>query len=338
MTARTDARSALSVLGFTAAEEDAYRTLLRRSPVPRDTLPDLLRVGPQALEDLLSRLTGTRLVEVRDGVVTAVPPARALQRAISAEHRRLAGVREQLDVLREAIPGLAAEHRGSYASSSEPVDLRVVAPSGVTDELERLAELDDGELLWLRPDHWRLAEGRWSDQWVEDQLREGRRSRALYPARAMQEAPEVVRRRAELGERVRLLNEIPGRLVVIGDTAAMLPRHVDLADITALVVEQPALLALVKMWFEELWARAITVPGMGARGTEAPGASGVAGADIVRRLLLDELMRGSRDEQIAHTLGVSLRTARRRVAELLEDLEVSSRFQAGAEAVRRGWL
>ena len=57
-----------------------------------------------------------------------------------------------------------------------------------------------------------------------------------------------------------------------------------------------------------------------------------------RRLLLDQLARGAKDEQIARTLGLSLRTVRRRVAELLDDLEASSRFQAGVEAVRRGWI
>ena len=53
---------------------------------------------------------------------------------------------------------------------------------------------------------------------------------------------------------------------------------------------------------------------------------------------LDQLARGAKDEQLARTLGLSLRTVRRRVAELLDELEASSRFQAGVEAVRRGWI
>jgi DNA-binding NarL/FixJ family response regulator len=35
---------------------------------------------------------------------------------------------------------------------------------------------------------------------------------------------------------------------------------------------------------------------------------------------------------------MSLRTVRRRVAELIEELGAQSRFQAGVEAVRRGWI
>ena len=47
---------------------------------------------------------------------------------------------------------------------------------------------------------------------------------------------------------------------------------------------------------------------------------------------------GAKDEQIARTLGLSLRTVRRRVADLMIELGVDTRFQAGVEAARRGWL
>ncbi|HEX5861291.1 MAG TPA: helix-turn-helix domain-containing protein, partial [Nocardioides sp.] len=58
----------------------------------------------------------------------------------------------------------------------------------------------------------------------------------------------------------------------------------------------------------------------------------------LRRFLLQQLAAGAKDEQIARVLGISLRTVRRRVADLLSELGVDTRFQAGAEAVRRGWL
>ena len=57
-----------------------------------------------------------------------------------------------------------------------------------------------------------------------------------------------------------------------------------------------------------------------------------------RTQLLELLAGGAKDEQIARTMGVSLRTVRRRIASLLAELGVDSRFQAGMEAVRRGWL
>jgi DNA-binding NarL/FixJ family response regulator len=55
-------------------------------------------------------------------------------------------------------------------------------------------------------------------------------------------------------------------------------------------------------------------------------------------LLLLELAGGAKDEQIARALGMSVRTVRRRVADLMDELGADSRFQAGVEAVRRGWI
>ena len=58
----------------------------------------------------------------------------------------------------------------------------------------------------------------------------------------------------------------------------------------------------------------------------------------LRRFLLQQLAAGAKDEQIARSLGVSLRTVRRRVSEPVDELGVENRFQAGVEAVRRGWI
>ena len=54
--------------------------------------------------------------------------------------------------------------------------------------------------------------------------------------------------------------------------------------------------------------------------------------------LLQLLAAGQKDEQIARALGMSLRTVRRRVADLMTELGSDSRFAAGVEAARRGWI
>lgn len=54
--------------------------------------------------------------------------------------------------------------------------------------------------------------------------------------------------------------------------------------------------------------------------------------DAEHRAILQALASGATDETAARRLGVSLRTYRRRVAELLESLEADSRFQAGLRA------
>ena len=55
-------------------------------------------------------------------------------------------------------------------------------------------------------------------------------------------------------------------------------------------------------------------------------------------LLLTLLGDGLKDEAVARALGVSVRTVRRMVAELMHRLDARSRFQAALLAQRRGWL
>jgi DNA-binding NarL/FixJ family response regulator len=85
---------------------------------------------------------------------------------------------------------------------------------------------------------------------------------------------------------------------------------------------------MMTSYFELLWERAVAVPAL-ERGDATPD---------LDELLLAQLAQGAKDEQIARILGISLRTVRRRVASMMAELGVDSRFQAGVEAVRRGWL
>ncbi|MER5478315.1 DNA-binding response regulator [Streptomyces sp. NPDC002734] len=58
--------------------------------------------------------------------------------------------------------------------------------------------------------------------------------------------------------------------------------------------------------------------------------------DADGRMILKALASGLTDEAAARRLGVSLRTYRRRVAELMAELEAGSRFQAGLRAGELG--
>ena len=67
-------------------------------------------------------------------------------------------------------------------------------------------------------------------------------------------------------------------------------------------------------------------------------ASEVGSVDEDTRQLLALLASGLKDDAIARQLGLSTRTMRRRIRNLLDDLAAANRFQAGVQAARRGWL
>jgi DNA-binding NarL/FixJ family response regulator len=66
--------------------------------------------------------------------------------------------------------------------------------------------------------------------------------------------------------------------------------------------------------------------------------TGGPAASAFDRAVLMLMSSGVKDEAAARQLNVSDRTYRRHVADILTRLGASSRFQAGVEAVRRGWL
>ena len=77
--------------------------------------------------------------------------------------------------------------------------------------------------------------------------------------------------------------------------------------------------------FELLWAQA------------TPIVAAVDSPDDDRELAA-LLASGAKDDVVARHLGTSSRTLSRRIAELMDRLHVRTRFQAGVQAVRLGWL
>ena len=204
----------------------------------------------------------------------------------------------------------------------------MIPGSELIDVMQTLVATTTGEMLFLRPDQWAIPDGLQMDGQVIDAVRSGRQSRTIYPFELLEQRPESVDLRAEAGEQIRVLNGVPSRLAVFGSDAVVLPDRWGASDLqSALLLREQSVVAVCRALFEQLWQRATSIPG-----------TGEAGQATGRRQLLDLMATGAKDEQISRALGLSLRTVRRRVAETLADLGVDTRFQAGMEAVRRGWL
>jgi len=88
---------------------------------------------------------------------------------------------------------------------------------------------------------------------------------------------------------------------------------------TATVTYSPSILHTLRALFTGTW-RAARPP------TDAPA------GDRLTREILDCLNAGHKDDAAARRLGLSVRTYRRHVAEILRDMGAASRFQAGVRA------
>ncbi|WP_431963936.1 DNA-binding response regulator [Nocardia sp. bgisy134] len=132
------------------------------------------------------------------------------------------------------------------------------------------------------------------------------------------------------GAQARTLPEPPFKLIIVDDERANLVLHADerRPDPMGLrFTASPALRLLVRT-FDVLWSLAAPI-------SVNPSADELDDRD---KAILTLMGLGATDDTIARRLGMSRRTVVRRTARLLERLGASTRFQAGVQATRRGWL
>ncbi|MCW2793483.1 MAG: Helix-turn-helix, type 11 domain protein [Nocardioides sp.] len=329
--ARRAVTSVLSALGFTRAQDRLYRQALALSGADMVTVAAACQRSPEDLVRDLGGLVTHGIVRVEGERVVVLPPTEAVARMLAVQVEDASRSRERLEGIVAAIPFLTAAVAGPAPGEVDdihPLDGEMSAGGDPLGLLSALIAQSKGDLLWWRPDQWRIPRESAMAKVVAEAVSSGRRSRAIYPARALREAPAALVARAEAGEQIRIVPELPSRLFIIGDTHVVLPEPLGFADEPRLLIRQRGLVEALTLLFELMWDRATPVPELD-RGEARPD---------LRRLLLMQLADGAKDEQIARTLGISLRTVRRRIADLLIELGVDSRFQAGVEAVRRGWL
>jgi DNA-binding CsgD family transcriptional regulator len=157
--------------------------------------------------------------------------------------------------------------------------------------------------------------------------------KALYHDSARDD-PAVLAHAAQLagsGFQARTTPDLPPVLMISDQHAALIPLDRAHPGNDALCIREPVIVAILAVMFVNAWNTA-TPLGNTAREGRAQAIS------AREQALLRYLAAGLTDEATARRLGISLRTTRRQVAALMVKLGASSRFQAGREAARRGWL
>lgn len=326
-----DPSSVLAALGLDRRAEQLYHRLAPASGYTMQGVALLVQAERHEVLRDMRPLLELGLVSVVDDRLVVPSLATVLAELVEREAETAAVSADRLAALAQAVPHLVAA-----TTRPDPHDLSEVRPiegelSSGGDPLVLLGHMmrsSRGDMLWLRPDAWAMSRESAVGELLAEAMATGRRSRAIYPARALSDAPEALVARARLGEQVRVISEVPTRMFILGEGHAVLPEPLGFADEPRVHVRQRSLVAALTLWFDALWARATPVPEL-----EVPDAR-----PDLRQFLLEQLMAGATDEVIARRLGIGLRTVRRRIAALMSDLGVDTRFQAGAEAVRRGWL
>jgi sugar-specific transcriptional regulator TrmB/DNA-binding CsgD family transcriptional regulator len=323
----------LEAIGLDESTERAYQVLLRQEALTAGALAGILDVQPSRARQALDVLVAAGLASSRPGrpaQYAPVDPRSGLASLIRSRQAELERVATSLDAY-------AAEYHERSLRADPRLLVEVIeGPAEITRRVEELLASAEHEVLAFDTPPYVTSTGTASDAEI-DLLARGVSVRAAYAveALAIPERAEALRRLVALGEQARVLPRVPMKMIVVDRREAILPLTGSAEGLrtTAAFVRRSGLSDALTELFEAHWAQA--TPIYAAAGVQSSPHPEVSDED---RALLQLLNAGLKDEAIARQLDLSQRTFRRRIADLTQRLGATSRFQAGTQAMRRGWL
>lgn len=325
----------LAPLGIGEFDERVYRACLAQPDQTTGELAGGLGATTARVRHALTRLEGMGLIRrAARGRYQPVSPQSALSTLL---HQRRLAAETAFTMVDGAVEELAAEYRAGRLHSDPGGLVEVISGRDVVNR--RIGELlrSVRSHLWVldKPPYADIHDGLPPTNDIEialtvDMLDRGVDLRSVYCPESMerQDRFATVVHLTRLGEQSRILPKLPYKLRIMDRRVALVPLVGGIYDSLAVVHPSGLLDALMDL-FESYWERARPILPADA----AP--EGPTPADL---LLLRMLVAGLKDQAIARQLGISPRTATRRIATLMAGLGAETRFQAGAAAAQRGWI
>jgi len=317
------------VVGVDAEHEAVYRAVVTSGATSVAEIAASFGQSAERARALLESLRERGLIaRGGDGDYFAVDP-RVAMRALT---ERTAA---RLDILRSTIPDFAEMYDTAQRATGGGASLRFVSGGAAVGAwYSRIEQATTSEFLAFDRPPYVLAPVNPVQPLV---IARGVEWRAVYAASALERegAWDEIVRSVGLGEQARIAPDLPVKMAISDRRIAIVASSLDPARPEALVAEAPPIVALLVELFESHWERAADVP---AQPDDAVAFGRGRGPTAQELAILALFAAGAKDAVIARELGMSVRTLRRRSALLLRRLGAANRFQAGAQAVRRGWI
>ncbi|MFF8713592.1 LuxR C-terminal-related transcriptional regulator [Streptomyces sp. NPDC015184] len=328
----------MSVFGVSEAEEELYRHFLRNpGTVADDDLHLLLHTAPEVARACVERLQDLGLIhpEGPDQRIFPTDPEVALARLTDLRLHALHQELQRVTCSRHVVDGLRAE-QGARRSSPPGIE-QLEGLERIRDRIDDLAFFARDEILSVEPytklSPENIARSRPLDLRC---LRRGVRIRNVVARAALQDAATAayLRELVEHGAAIRVTAHTAERLLVYDRRAALVPLDPHDTSRGALLAHRSGLVSNIIALFEKIWDQAEDLSKADA---EEAGADDDCLSDTERRVLVSMCTVG-KDEAGARELGLSVRTYRRYVADLVQKLGAASRAQAALLARERGWI
>ncbi|MER5629685.1 helix-turn-helix transcriptional regulator [Streptomyces nitrosporeus] len=335
--------TSLEFLGVRPEEEAFYRALLRTGGAGLEEPAEHRSPDEEPTRALREQAVGLGLATSADGLLRPVAPARAIEALVE---RRVALVRAELENAvadNDIVASLLAERNpapadNAVAGNDRPTMERLEGVDRVRAAIDELTFFTRTESLTTWPSGLIppqvVATSRPADERI---LRRGIRMRTLIGAAALDD-PGTMAYLHELiakGAEIRISRLPLERVLIFDRAAALTPIDPAASSRGALLTREPGLVATLVSLFERMWGQAHEPP-------PPSGESGPEPADDrpgeIERRVLESLCTADKDETGARDVGISVRTYRKYVASLMQQLGASNRFQAALLARERSWI
>jgi DNA-binding CsgD family transcriptional regulator len=323
----------LTQLGLSQEAEAIYRTMLAEPTWGVADLASHLSLPERSVRKALDQLADLELLLPigEGGRWQPVPPgtglAALLRHAEAAVHRR----QIEIDATRTAIATIASEYQARNQEGDAAVRLEGV--DSVRTRLSELAASATKECWSFSPGAAHRAEAMDASRPLNlAALARGVQLRCVYQDAYRNDPATAAYAQwlTEHGGSVRTVPALPMQLVVVDRSVALLPVSPVESRLGAIEVRSPGVLAAICALFEQVWSTAIPFGESTPRNKQ--------GLSPQETEILRLMAAGHTDDSVARKLDLSVRTVRRTIADLHDRLAASSRFQAGVNAVRQGWL
>nr|WP_230423510.1 helix-turn-helix transcriptional regulator [Streptomyces radicis] len=326
----------MSVLGLSGTEEDIYRHFLRNPRTSPADIHVLLRSDREAVSEALRRLRSLRLLHGDEASTWAAEPDVAVPRLAEERLEDLHRQMRQVTRTRPIVLSLQRDRTAADPAGPAPGIERLEDLRQVRNRIDDLAFFAHDEVLAAEPydalSKENIAHARALDLRC---LSRGVRIRNLV-RRATLDDPVTLSYLRELnahGARIKVADAFSELILVYDRHTALVPIDPGNTARGALCARESGLVGNIVTLFERLWDAARDFAELVDAGAEqTPELSGT------QRDVLSRMCAVSKDETGARQVGVSLRTYRRHIADLIQLLGAENRAQAALLARERGWV
>jgi sugar-specific transcriptional regulator TrmB/DNA-binding CsgD family transcriptional regulator len=316
----------LSIVGIAPTDERIYRELLTSPGLTLAELANRVDASDGRTRQALRRLERAGLLSRRPGTPARFVPARP-DVAVGAliAHRQ-----DELERARLLADRLVMDfHQGTrYEHTAQVIEILVGADVINQRAVQLMRSAEREVMIFDVPPYIGSPDN--PDEL--DALARGVRWRAVYSTESLAQPGqlETITGFRAAGEQARFALGVPTKLAIADRRLALLPLTIDrpVSEETAILVHPSSMLSMLTMHFETVWERAMTLDRFVNRPSGTP-QDGRAGREV-----LQLLAAGIKDEAIGRQLGLSLRTVRRWIAQLMVERGATTRFQLGLSVAR----